>query len=108
MGCHSTAAILTLSTRSDARNQDMITHLESSDTTAYLFYDAYALMAQNSTFFNSRHVPFKNVQIRPANSRLSDAHQGVRFFLEKRPRHLFQSFLSWPVIDKCFHRSDDV
>ena len=77
--------------------------LKCGDRSADLVDYADAFVAENAAGGASRHIPFEDMQVGPADCRLDDFDDGVGRRLDLRFRPIFERLLFRSMIDESLH-----
>lgn len=104
VGVHCATAVVAFAARRDAGYQDVIALLELAYSSPGCFHDTHTLMTENAAGRAARHVAFENMQIRPADRRPRDLHDGVGCSGDRRYRPLHERLASRSFIDESLHR----
>src|SRR4029078_5801953 len=84
---------------------DTVSHRDVLDAGAHLFDGADRLVAEDAAFGHRGHVALEDVQVRAADGRGVDPHDGVGVGGDARSRDLLPVFGTGTVVDDCTHGS---
>ena len=100
---HPLLAEVALAAGGDARDQDAVAALEARHGGARLLDHADALVAEDASVADGRHVALQDVQVGPADGGRRDADHGVGRLSDGGSWHVLPRATAGPVVDERLH-----